>query len=298
LSVSLRVLQIPYDSGHRGRRMGTGPLHLLRRGALDRLRRLDPDVVLVPVETAQPFPTEIGTAFALHRALAEQVAAAVRTGATPLVLSGNCNSSLGTVAGLQQAAPDEPVGVLWLDGHGDCNTPETFTGDFLDAMGLSTLTGRCWQALAATVPGFSPVSDERVVLVGGHGMDAGARSVLNASRIINIGPGEIHTAGIERALRPALARLRDNGAVRLYVHLDVDVLDRTYAPANGFAPEGGLLPDEILDVVTAAAGEITVAAAAVASYDPAFDRDDRVLNVACTFLEVAADAALRGSVPG
>jgi arginase len=62
-------------------------------------------------------------------------------------------------------------------------------------MGLSTLTGRCWQALAATVPGFRPVPDEHVVLVGGHGMDDGARGVLNASRVTNVPTADILARG-------------------------------------------------------------------------------------------------------
>jgi len=291
--MSLRILQIPYDSGHRGRRMGAGPLHMVERGLLDRLRHLDADVVLVPIETSSPFPTEIGTAFDLHRTTARVVSAAVRANAMPLILSGNCNSSLGTVAGLRQAAPGEPVGVLWFDGHGDCNTPETFTGDFLDAMGLSTLTGRCWQALAATVPGFTPVADEEVILVGGHGMDEGARSVLEDSRIANVTPATIRARGSRRALEPALAEFGNRGISRLYVHFDVDVLDSAYAPGNGFAPTGGLLPEEILDTLAAVAGEFTIAAAAVASYDPSFDQEDRVLSAACAFLETAAAAQRR-----
>lgn len=154
----IHLIQVPYDSGHRALRMGRGPLHLAERGgALDRLRRVTPDARLVPVESEATFPTEIGTQFELHRTVAEVVAAAWRGGALPLVLSGNCNSAIGTVSGLQAAAPGARVGVVWFDGHGDCNTPETFEGTFLDAMGLSTLTGRCWQALCATVPGFRSV---------------------------------------------------------------------------------------------------------------------------------------------
>lgn len=164
--MGIHLLQVPYDSGHRAQRMGRGPLHLVERGAaLDRLRRVGlDDVRLVPVETTVAFPTEIGTAFELHRRVSELVAEATWVGALPLVLSGNCNSAVGIVSGLQAADPNAPVGVVWFDGHGDCNTPDTFTGEFLDAMGLSTLTGRCWQALCATVPGFHPVPDENVAL--------------------------------------------------------------------------------------------------------------------------------------
>jgi arginase len=271
--------------------MGAGPLHLVGDGRLlDQLRRVQ-DADLAPLETESRFPTEIGTAFELHRALAREVEAAVRAGILPLVLSGNCNSAVGTVAGLQAADPVSPVGVVWLDGHGDCSTPEIFRGDFLDAMGLSTLTGRCWQALAATVPGFRPLPDERVLLVGGHGMDEVSREVLEATRIRRLPVAAIKARGARDALMPALAALAEAGAARVYLHLDVDVLDAAFTPANEFAPHGGLLPDEVLEVAATVAGHFTVAAAAVASYDPALDREDRVAHTARAFLELIARSA-------
>ena len=224
--MATHLLQVPHDSGHRAQRMGRGPLHLVERGAaLDRLRRVGlDDVRLVPVETEAAFPTEIGTAFELHRRVSEGVARATRDSALPLVLSGNCNSAVGTVSGLQAADPDALVGVVWFDGHGDCNTPDTFTGDFLDAMGLSTLTGRCWQALCATVPGFVPVPDENVILVGAHGADRGALGVLAASGMAHVQAADVSAQGAATALGPALDAMARRGVERVYVHLDVDGL--------------------------------------------------------------------------
>ncbi len=286
--MGLDVVEIPYDSGHRDRRMGAGPGHLMRHGLVDALRAIDPDVSACRLETADGFVTEIGSAFELHRAAAARVSRAVRSGAMPLVLSGNCNSAIGTLAGLQAALPGERIGVVWFDGHGDCNTPGTFTGDFLDAMGLGTLTGRCWQALAGTVPGFRPLLDRNVILVGGHGMDDGARSVLAASDIAIVSPADIRTSGASAALAPRLDVLRQRGVTRVYLHLDVDVVDAAYAPANGFAPKGGLLPDEICAVLGRVLDDFDPAAACVASYDPAFDRDDRIRDIALRFLAQAA----------
>jgi arginase len=279
------IFQVPWDSGHRGRRMGVGPLRLIERGLVEALAPDGTDLPLTMIEAHQPYPTEIGTAFELHRHLALAVTDAATKREYPIVLSGNCNSSIGTVSGLQAAAPDEPVGVLWFDGHGDCNTPDTFTGDFLDAMGLSTLTGRCWPALCSTIPGYTPVPDAQVVIVGGHGMDDGARSVLDGSGIVNVSPREVRDGG--SAFANALGGLKAAGVSRLYLHLDVDVIDADYAPANEFAPRGGLLPDELLAMVAMAARHFPIGAACVASYDPACDQDDRILDVATRFIQAA-----------
>lgn len=104
--MALHLLQVPYDSGQRARRMGLGPLCPVERGALDRLRRVGRDVCLIPVEAEAACPTGIGTAFELYRSVSEAVAAAVRGGALPLVPSGNRYSAAGTVSGLQAAASD------------------------------------------------------------------------------------------------------------------------------------------------------------------------------------------------
>jgi arginase len=240
------------------------------------------------VEVTTPFITEIGSAFSLHRAVASSVSSACKDYDLPLVLSGNCNASLGTVAGLQNAGLG--LGVIWFDGHGDSNTPETFTGTFLDAMGLSTLTGRCWQALAATVSDFHPLADEAVLLLGGHAADPGARSVLAASRIGWVPPDALRTGGVEATLRRALERLAAKGVTRLYLHLDVDVLDARYAVANEFAREGGLLPEELVRCVGMALARFDVAAAGVASYDPGLDEQGRVGEVAMDFFEMVARA--------
>jgi arginase len=267
--------------------MGSGPLHLVQAGAQARLDRFAP-TSLVSIESSASFPTEIGTAFELHRALAVVVAEAIGEGALPLVLSGNCNASLGTVAGIQGANSAGHLGAVWFDGHGDSNTPETFTGTFLDAMGLSTLTGRCWQALANTVPGFHPVPDDDVLLIGAHGADSGARSVLAGSGIGLVPTALLRASGQAQALAPVLDRLNMRGVRRLYVHLDVDVLDARYAAANEFAPHGGLLPDQLAQCVNELIARFDIAAAGVASYDPAFDKQGHVCEAAIRFLEAVA----------
>ena len=268
--------------------MGRGQIHLVEKGALDRLRRVDPDVRLCVIEADDAFPTEIGTAFGLHRKQASQIAAATRSGDLACILAGNCNSAVGTISGLQLSDPGRPLGVVWFDGHGDCNTPDTFTGTFLDAMGISTITGRCWQALSGTIPGFRPVPDAAVVLVGAHGADNGAMGVLKASGIAHVPTARVAAKGVTTALGPELDAMARRGVDRVYVHLDLDVLDADWAPANGFAPRGGLLPQQLHSCVEEVTRRFTVAAAAVASYDPDCDCTDTVLAVALDVLGTVA----------
>ena len=168
----LRLISVPYDAGNRGLRMGAGPDRLA--AAAGRLRSRGVEVAEAPVEAPPGLRTEIGTTFALHRAVAAEVREAAAAGDFPLVLSGNCGSAIGAIA-----AAGAGTGLAWFDGHGDFNTPETTVSGFLDGMSLAVATGRCFRPLALSVPGFAPVAERDAFLVGARDLDPAERSALS-----------------------------------------------------------------------------------------------------------------------
>jgi arginase len=89
------------------------------------------------IESRVSFKTEIDTTFDLNRLLSEQISTAIRSKMLPNVLDGNCNNCLGTIAGIGQ----KRLGIVWLDTHGDFNTPETTVSGFLDGMRQAMATG-------------------------------------------------------------------------------------------------------------------------------------------------------------
>src|SRR5688572_19792128 len=159
----IRILQVPYDSGQRALRMGRGPLHLVERGLADRLQDAGHETEVELIETGETFPSEIKVTFDLQRRLADRVRATIATGAMPIILGGNCNYTVGAMAGIDPLH----TGLIWFDAHGEFNTPETTVGGFLDGMGLALGTGRCWRQIAATIPGFRPSPDIHLVLIVG-----------------------------------------------------------------------------------------------------------------------------------
>lgn len=277
----IHTILVPYDSGHRGARMGRGPLHLREQGAIDRLRVSGRSVTESVIEAPSPFPTEIGTSFTLHRALAKGVSTTVADGAFPLVLAGNCGSALGTVSGVRAATPNDSsdIGVLWLDAHGDFNTPETTTSGFLDGMALAALTGRCWQTLTSSIPGFRPVSDAHVVLVGARDLDPAEETALARSRVARVDAARMQAVGAHSALDDALAALARHVS-RIYLHIDLDVHDPADAQANQYAVPGGLSAGMVRELVRVVADRFSIAAAALTAYDPAYDADGRMSNLA------------------
>ena len=286
--MDIHTILVPYDSGHRGARMGRGPLHFGEHGVSHRLRAGGHQVSEVTIDVPAAFPTEVGTSFAVYRSLSEQVRAVVAGGSFPMVLAGNCGSSLGTVSGVRAASPndhsadDSPIGVIWLDAHADFNTPETTTSGFLDGTVLAALTGRGWDALTASIPGFRPVPDAHVVLVGVRDLDAEEERLLASSRVMRVEAAGMRADGARAALDPALTELARHVS-RIYLHVDLDVHDPAEAQANQYAVPGGLSAGGVRDLVRVVAERFSIAAAALTAYDPTYD--DRMLDIGLKLME-------------
>jgi arginase len=276
--VHVRLVRVPYDSGNRGVRMGAGPDKLA--AAADRLRSRGVEVTEAAIEAPPGFRTEIGTMFALHRAVAVEVRHAIRAGAFPIVLSGNCGSAIGAIAGV-----GEGTAVAWFDGHGDFNTPETTVSGFLDGMALAIATGRCFRPLARSVPGFVPVAERDAFLVGSRDLDPAERDAIDESDVGWVTVASIRERGAASALEAPLQRMK---AQRVHVHIDLDVHDPALAPANEFAPPDGLTPAEVQNAVRAIAVGRPISSASIAAYDPAVDPRGQALEAGLQLIELLA----------
>ena len=135
---------------------------------------------------------------------------------------------------------------------------------------LAALTGRCWSALTASIPGFRPVSDAHVVLVGARDLDAEEE---RPSPIASDAGGSGSDAGrrcAHAALDPALTELARHVS-RVYLHVDLDVHDPSEAQANQYAVPGGLAAGTVRELVRVVAERFSIAAAALTAYDPTYD---------------------------
>jgi len=270
--------------------MGRGPLHFGEHGVSHRLRTGGHQVSEATIDVSAAFPTEVGTSFAVYRSLSEQVRAVVAGGGFPMILAGNCGSSLGTVSGVRAASPNDhsAIGVIWLDAHADFNTPETTTSGFLDGMALGALTGRCWSALTASIPGFRPVPDAHVVLVGARDIDAEEERLLASSRVMRVEAARMQADGARAALDPALTELARHVS-RVYLHIDLDVHDPAEAQANQYAVSGGLSAGTVRDLVRVVGERFSIVAAALTAYDPTYD--ERMLEVGIQLMDEIANTS-------
>ncbi|MBW3655646.1 MAG: arginase family protein, partial [Gemmatimonadetes bacterium] len=150
-----------------------------------------------------------------------------------------------------------------------------------DGMALATATGRCWTRLASTIPGFRPVPDERVVLVGARDLDAAEAEVIGASAIAHVQPTRV-----DEDLSSALDDLRQR-TTTVYLHIDLDVLDPSVARANPYAAEGGLSLAQAGAMVHTVGTRFDLGAIALTAYDPDCDPEGRVPRAAFALLDAA-----------
>jgi arginase len=264
----VELILVPYSLGREGESMGAGPVAL----------RADAEELLRPravrrLSLAAAFENEIGACFDLNRQVAAAVEAAVGRGSLPVVMTGNCHTQQAVVAGLGA----DGLGLAWFDCHADFHTPETTASGFFDGTALAMTVGHCWAALCATVPGFAPVAEERVVLVGARDLEDGERARLARSAIAQVAAADVGAA---------LA------ADRVSLHLDLDVLDAdAVGRANAFAAPGGLGAGELREAVEAIFARTRVEAVTISAYDPAHDAGGGVRRALRGVLEAVAAAA-------
>jgi arginase len=198
---------------------------------------------------APPLPdgTVTSRVTVLQRAVADAVAGAAR----PLVLSGDCPVGLAVAAGLQERHRE--IAVVWLDAHGDFNTPAITTSGYLGGMAIAMLAGRAPEVLADPLR-LRPVPEHNIVLAGARDLDPAERDALTASQVRRI-PA---TAG---AFRDALSGLHD---LPVYLHVDVDILDSTEVPGLRFPTGPGPTLSDIEDCLTAITATADVVAASLA----------------------------------
>jgi arginase len=183
----------------------------------------------------------------LFGAVSRAVSRAVSAGQIPVVVSGDCSTALGTVAGLQQAGVDPAV--VWFDAHGDVQTLETTESGYLGGLPVRILTGYRPE-LVATRLGLRAVPEHRILLAGARDLDPSEVTYLDRARI-----QRSDLAGLTAAALPSGP---------LYVHLDLDVVDPAEVSGLRFPAPGGPGLAQAAGALRMLAGTGRVAAAGVA----------------------------------
>lgn len=166
----------------------------------------------------------------------------------PLVVSGDCTTSLGVLAGLQRAGHD--VGIVWFDAHADFHTERTSSSGYLGGFPLALAAGVGVLTLPEAL-GLRPVPEPRIVLVDARDTDPGEHDLLERSSVVRITVTDL-----------AEQDLPDG---ELYLHVDVDVCDPGDIPDLLYPTPGGPALEQVLAAIQRVSATGRVAAVGIAA---------------------------------
>lgn len=228
---SIGVIGIPHNVGWKGEGIEEGPSALRKAGLLKQLEHAaetvvdfgDVNVRLPPRDDSNPKLLNPHQVVSVCKAVAPQVRGACERGYFPLILGSEDSVIMGIVEGFQQAL-SEPVGLIYLDAHADFNTPETTPSGLIGGMDVAILAGR-GPDLLANIFGHKPqLREEQIAIFGARDLDPPEWEMLKESKVHLYTMERIRELGAELAMKEATESLLES-CRRIYVHIDIDVLD-------------------------------------------------------------------------
>lgn len=284
MTKAIRLIGVPMDLGQDLRGVNMGPDALRHAGLAGRLVDLGYEVHdygNVNVAVRDTLDSELHATPFVHaislvcERLYDTTRRAIRAGYMPLIMGGDHSSAIGTVGGTTH---DEPAGLLWIDAHGDYNTPETSLTGNVHGMPLAVLRGFGPPALVDIGRPGAKVAADDVVLIALRKIDRREREMLRNSRMTVFTMREIDEQGMAAVANESLRRLEHHE--RIHVSLDMDSVDPIYASGVGTPVPGGLDMREAHLLMELLADDGRVASIDVVEVNPILDNRNQTAILA------------------
>ena len=286
------IVGCPMDlgAGRRGTDMGPSAVRLaglhrqLQRAGFDDVEDLgDMDVPAVETLTvSDPKAKHVDAIATCCRALAREVKSALKRGRIPVILGGDHSLAIGSISGVSAhfRKKGQSLGLLWVDAHGDINTPETTRSGNVHGMPLAALLGLGPASLSQIEGGQRKIDPDRVALVGIRDLDPGERDTLREQGCHVFTMTEIDERGIAAVMRDAIRAASGPEAGPFHVSFDVDGVDPDYAPGVGTPVDGGLTYREAHYAMELVAESQRMSSIDVVEINPVLDERNRTGRLA------------------
>jgi arginase len=261
------------SAGHEG-----APAALRSAGLVDRLRSAgyevtdlgDDPVQLFQIDEESPRARNVARVIQALEALKPRVEQAVKSGALPLILSGDCSIALATIAGARRYF--RHVSMIYVDRDADLNIPATSPSGCVDGMVVSHVVGRGAAELVRFWGEPPLVREPDLALFGVARLDPAEQEVLDRTPLRRYLAADVQRLGPAAAAQVAIERIHGNGN-EFILHFDVDVIDGF--EATNYPGQGGLTLDQVREALAVFARQKHLAAIEVTAYNPAKDPDGR-----------------------
>ncbi len=216
------------------------------------------------------------------RQIAQEVERCATDQCFTLTLGGDHSIALGSITGVLRARPD--TALIWVDAHGDFNTPETSLSGNLHGMPLAALLGYS----GVDLPGFDWLREgqerplltpERVALVGVRSLDQAERQLLREAGVHVYSMSAIDRYGIGPVMERAMNAVNPDGVLNYHVSFDIDAMDPKEAPGTGTTARGGLTYREGHTIVEMLASSGKLNSMDLVEINPELDHDNLTITL-------------------
>ena len=246
----VHIIGVPLDLGGGRRGVDMGPSAVRIAGLGERLAAMgcvvtDRGDLLTPIPETQvtrdPTKRYIKDIAKVCQRVYQQALQSITDGALPIVIGGDHSLAAGSVGASADYAIDKggKLGLLWIDAHGDMNTPATTTSGNVHGMPLAALVGTEPIELSSIGRHSPKVLAEHVVLIGIRNLDEAEKKRIRAAKVHVFTMKDIDRHGIAAVMKRAL-KIATTGTTGLHVSFDLDACDPTIAPGVGTPVKGGL----------------------------------------------------------
>lgn len=293
----IRVLGVPMDLGSGRRGVDMGPSAIRIAGVSERLKELGNKIIddgnldirimeeIRVGDTRSRYLKEIARASKILARMTEEM---MTQGHFPLILGGDHSIAVGTISGIAAFARRKrrKLGVLWVDAHGDLNTPATSPSGNVHGMPLAALLGYGPTDLKSVGGKFEKVDPDNVALVGIRSLDTGERKLIEQTGVHVYTMSDIDRQGIHRVMKKALSRVT-NGTEYVHVSFDLDSVDPTIAPGVGTPVKGGLDYREAHLIMESICDAKVMTSLEIVEVNPILDEQNRSAEFAVELVQSA-----------
>lgn len=215
----------------------------------------------------------------VNRNLAHGVYSALCAGSFPLIMGGDHSIGLGSISGASKYFKDEDLAVIWVDAHGDINTPETTPSGNVHGMPLAAAMGIGYDELVDLYHIGGKVKPENVFIIGARDLDEGEKEMIKEHNITVFSTEDVRNMGVERIMETVHCKLQEKGLKAVHLSFDIDSVDPEFVPGTGTPVERGMNVVEVKYILKYLMDTKLVKSMDIVELNPELDENDKTADL-------------------